>query len=198
MTERILDCSTWFSFHPVRLLKVKPEERLTIEGVLAHPWLNCTEALDNVLPSAQMMMDKVMSNSCMKNALRKCKKKRKKGKALYSCIMCLLFCVSRRWWLGSSKLMQNNWLTWEYKTLMSASSLSALWTTPYWGRESCSGGFHSPYSGFVSITGWKCLSFHFFGYDQFLFRNYSQEDLHKLEKIFLYLMWTLIPRLYKP
>lgn len=43
----------------VRLLKVKPEERLTIEGVLAHPWLNCTEALDNVLPSAQMMMDKV-------------------------------------------------------------------------------------------------------------------------------------------
>lgn len=44
---------------PRRLLKVKPEERLTIEGVLAHPWLNCTEALDNVLPSAQMMMDKV-------------------------------------------------------------------------------------------------------------------------------------------
>ncbi|KAG1957756.1 MAP kinase-activated protein kinase [Pimephales promelas] len=42
-----------------KLLKVKPEERLTIEGVLAHPWLNCTEALDNVLPSAQMMMDKV-------------------------------------------------------------------------------------------------------------------------------------------
>lgn len=42
-----------------RLLKVKPEERLTIEGVLAHPWLNSTEALDNVLPSAQMMMDKV-------------------------------------------------------------------------------------------------------------------------------------------
>lgn len=36
-----------------------PEERLTIEGVLEHPWLNCTEALDNVLPSAQMMMDKV-------------------------------------------------------------------------------------------------------------------------------------------
>lgn len=44
---------------PCRLLKVKPEERLTIEGVLDHPWLNCTEALDNVLPSAQMMMDKV-------------------------------------------------------------------------------------------------------------------------------------------
>ncbi|KAG5260785.1 hypothetical protein AALO_G00296570 [Alosa alosa] len=44
-----------------KLLKVKPEERLTIEGVLAHPWLNCTEALDNVLPSAQMMMDKVSS-----------------------------------------------------------------------------------------------------------------------------------------
>lgn len=44
---------------PIRLLKVKPEERLTIEEVLAHPWLNCTEALDNVLPSAQMMMDKV-------------------------------------------------------------------------------------------------------------------------------------------
>ncbi|KAA8592721.1 hypothetical protein FQN60_018176 [Etheostoma spectabile] len=42
-----------------KLLKVKPEERLTIEGVLSHPWLNCTEALDNVLPSAQMMMDKV-------------------------------------------------------------------------------------------------------------------------------------------
>lgn len=38
---------------------MKPEERLTIEGVLDHPWLNCTEALDNVLPSAQMMMDKV-------------------------------------------------------------------------------------------------------------------------------------------
>lgn len=47
----------------VRLLKVKPEERLTIEGVLAHPWLNCTEALDNVLPSAQMMMDKVTQPS---------------------------------------------------------------------------------------------------------------------------------------
>ena len=48
----------WMLLLP-RLLKVKPEERLTIEGVLAHPWLNCTEALDNVLPSAQMMMDKV-------------------------------------------------------------------------------------------------------------------------------------------
>ncbi|XP_045562756.1 MAP kinase-activated protein kinase 5 isoform X3 [Salmo salar] len=43
-----------------KLLKVKPEERLTIEGVLEHPWLNCTEALDNVLPSAQMMMDKAV------------------------------------------------------------------------------------------------------------------------------------------
>ncbi|MED6236908.1 MAP kinase-activated protein kinase 5 [Ataeniobius toweri] len=43
-----------------KLLKVKPEERLTIEGVLTHPWLNCTEALDNVLPSAQMMMDKCL------------------------------------------------------------------------------------------------------------------------------------------
>ncbi|XP_016393874.1 MAP kinase-activated protein kinase 5-like [Sinocyclocheilus rhinocerous] len=43
-----------------KLLKVKPEERLNIEGVLAHPWLNCTEALDNVLPSAQMMMDKAV------------------------------------------------------------------------------------------------------------------------------------------
>lgn len=43
-----------------KLLKVKPEDRLTIEGVLAHPWLNCTEALDNVLPSAQMMMDKAV------------------------------------------------------------------------------------------------------------------------------------------
>ncbi|GAB1290121.1 Non-specific serine/threonine protein kinase [Apodemus speciosus] len=42
-----------------KLLKVKPEERLTIEGVLGHPWLNSTEALDNVLPSAQLMMDKV-------------------------------------------------------------------------------------------------------------------------------------------
>ncbi len=41
---------------------MNPEDRLTIEGVLAHPWLNCTEALDNVLPSAQMMMDKVSSN----------------------------------------------------------------------------------------------------------------------------------------
>ncbi|OBS58847.1 hypothetical protein A6R68_10044 [Neotoma lepida] len=41
-----------------KLLKVKPEERLTIEGVLDHPWLNSTEALDNVLPSAQLMMDK--------------------------------------------------------------------------------------------------------------------------------------------
>lgn len=40
-------------------MKVKPEERLTIEGVLDHPWLNSTEALDNVLPSAQLMMDKV-------------------------------------------------------------------------------------------------------------------------------------------
>lgn len=47
----------------VRLLKVKPEERLTIEGVLGHPWLNCTEALDNILPSAQMMMDKVKAPS---------------------------------------------------------------------------------------------------------------------------------------
>ncbi|XP_073420103.1 MAP kinase-activated protein kinase 5 isoform X2 [Dendrobates tinctorius] len=43
-----------------KLLKVKPEERLTIEGVLDHPWLNSTEALDNILPSAQMMMDKAM------------------------------------------------------------------------------------------------------------------------------------------
>ncbi|XP_052447438.1 MAP kinase-activated protein kinase 5 isoform X2 [Carassius gibelio] len=43
-----------------KLLKVKPEERLNIEEVLAHPWLNCTEALDNVLPSAQMMMDKAV------------------------------------------------------------------------------------------------------------------------------------------
>ncbi|XP_043924553.1 MAP kinase-activated protein kinase 5 [Protopterus annectens] len=43
-----------------KLLKVKPEERLSIEGVLLHPWLNCTEALDNVLPSAQMMMDKAV------------------------------------------------------------------------------------------------------------------------------------------
>lgn len=42
-----------------RLLKVKPEERLTTEGVLDHPWLNSTEALDNILPSAQLMMDKV-------------------------------------------------------------------------------------------------------------------------------------------
>lgn len=25
-----------------------------------HPWLNSTEALDNVLPSAQLMMDKVL------------------------------------------------------------------------------------------------------------------------------------------
>lgn len=47
-----------YSFLP-RLLKVKPEERLTIEGVLDHPWLNSTEALDNILPSAQLMMDKV-------------------------------------------------------------------------------------------------------------------------------------------
>lgn len=52
-------CPLSSSSSPCRLLKVKPEERLTIEGVLAHPWLNCTEALDNVLPSAQMMMDKV-------------------------------------------------------------------------------------------------------------------------------------------
>ncbi|XP_075390052.1 MAP kinase-activated protein kinase 5 isoform X1 [Tenrec ecaudatus] len=43
-----------------KLLKVKPEERLTTEGVLDHPWLNSTEALDNVLPSAQMMMDKAV------------------------------------------------------------------------------------------------------------------------------------------
>lgn len=46
-----------------RLLKVKPEERLTIEGVLDHPWLNSTEALDNVLPSAQLMMDKVLNDA---------------------------------------------------------------------------------------------------------------------------------------
>lgn len=46
-----------------RLLKVKPEERLTVEGVLDHPWLNSTEALDNVLPSAQLMMDKVLSDT---------------------------------------------------------------------------------------------------------------------------------------
>ncbi|XP_068937524.1 MAP kinase-activated protein kinase 5 isoform X2 [Petaurus breviceps papuanus] len=43
-----------------KLLKVKPEERLTIEGVLDHPWLNSNEALDNVLPSAQLMMDKAV------------------------------------------------------------------------------------------------------------------------------------------
>lgn len=48
-----------------RLLKVKPEERLTIEGVLDHPWLNSTEALDNVLPSAQLMMDKVLNDACV-------------------------------------------------------------------------------------------------------------------------------------
>ena len=47
----------YFSFP--RLLKVKPEERLTIEGVLDHPWLNSTEALDNILPSAQLMIDNV-------------------------------------------------------------------------------------------------------------------------------------------
>lgn len=44
-------------------MKVKPEERLTIEGVLDHPWLNSTEALDNVLPSAQLMMDKVLNDA---------------------------------------------------------------------------------------------------------------------------------------
>lgn len=33
---------------------------MTIEEVITHPWLNCTEALDNVLPSAQMMMDKAV------------------------------------------------------------------------------------------------------------------------------------------
>lgn len=43
--------------------KAKPEERLTIEGVLDHPWLNSTEALDNVLPSAQLMMDKVLNDA---------------------------------------------------------------------------------------------------------------------------------------
>ena len=48
-----------------KLLKVKPEERLTIEGVLDHPWLNSTEALDNVLPSAQLMMDKVLNDACV-------------------------------------------------------------------------------------------------------------------------------------
>lgn len=60
-----LDCFYYLLSSPAaaRLLKVKPEERLTIEGVLAHPWLNCTEALDNVLPSAQMMMDKVKERS---------------------------------------------------------------------------------------------------------------------------------------
>ncbi|ETE71602.1 Aldehyde dehydrogenase, mitochondrial [Ophiophagus hannah] len=34
--------------------------KLTTEGVLDHPWLNSTEALDNILPSAQLMMDKAM------------------------------------------------------------------------------------------------------------------------------------------
>ncbi|KAF3816178.1 hypothetical protein GH733_014767 [Mirounga leonina] len=43
-----------------KLLKVKPEGSLTMEGVLDHPWLNSTEALDNVLPSAQLMMDKAV------------------------------------------------------------------------------------------------------------------------------------------
>lgn len=52
---------SWPFLH--RLLKVKPEERLTIEGVLDHPWLNSTEALDNVLPSAQLMMDKVSNDT---------------------------------------------------------------------------------------------------------------------------------------
>ena len=28
-----------------------------------HPWLNSTEALDNVLPSAQLMMDKVLNDA---------------------------------------------------------------------------------------------------------------------------------------
>ncbi|KAG7271697.1 hypothetical protein CRUP_025558, partial [Coryphaenoides rupestris] len=56
-------CDLWslgVIIYVMLLLKVKPEERLTIEGVLVHPWLNCTEALDNVLPSAQMMMDKAV------------------------------------------------------------------------------------------------------------------------------------------
>nr|XP_032803302.1 MAP kinase-activated protein kinase 5 isoform X1 [Petromyzon marinus]XP_032803303.1 MAP kinase-activated protein kinase 5 isoform X1 [Petromyzon marinus]XP_032803304.1 MAP kinase-activated protein kinase 5 isoform X1 [Petromyzon marinus]XP_032803305.1 MAP kinase-activated protein kinase 5 isoform X1 [Petromyzon marinus] len=41
------------------LLKVKAEERLSVEGVLAHRWLTSTEAMDNVLPSLHLLMDKV-------------------------------------------------------------------------------------------------------------------------------------------
>ncbi|CAN0326792.1 unnamed protein product [Lampetra planeri] len=40
------------------LLKVKAEERLSVEGVLAHRWLTSTEAMDNVLPSLHLLMDK--------------------------------------------------------------------------------------------------------------------------------------------
>lgn len=42
------------------LLKVTPEEGLTIQGVLDHPWLHSTEALDSVLPSAELKMDEVV------------------------------------------------------------------------------------------------------------------------------------------
>uniref|UniRef100_A0A8C4N2R0 non-specific serine/threonine protein kinase n=1 Tax=Eptatretus burgeri TaxID=7764 RepID=A0A8C4N2R0_EPTBU len=42
-----------------KLLRVKPEERLTVDEVLAHPWLNSLEAMDNVLPSSNFLMDKV-------------------------------------------------------------------------------------------------------------------------------------------
>uniref|UniRef100_UPI00358F6585 MAP kinase-activated protein kinase 5 isoform X2 n=1 Tax=Myxine glutinosa TaxID=7769 RepID=UPI00358F6585 len=42
-----------------KLLRVKPEERLTVAEVLAHPWLNSLEAMDNVLPSSNFLMDKV-------------------------------------------------------------------------------------------------------------------------------------------
>lgn len=88
----------------VRLLKVKPEERLTIEGVLAHPWLNCTEALDNVLPSAQMMMDKVKGRSQPADA--------EEGG---SCAALLTarwrWCRFRLWSLVSSRLTPSSWPT---------------------------------------------------------------------------------------
>lgn len=103
-----------------RLLKVKPEERLTIEGVLDHPWLNSTEALDNVLPSAQLMMDKVLSDGLFGCLKRQCEKG-KLGrlnivKLVFSCFQGLPFTLAVWvWWhraymVPSPKGFKLDWL----------------------------------------------------------------------------------------
>lgn len=157
------------SIHPWRLLKVKPEERLTIEGVLAHPWLNCTEALDNVLPSAQMMMDKVSGKFKGLTVVLKKKKKsphtsqclelvRKTGRLTGSVLASSH--VSRRWLQESSRPMRSSWPTWEFRIWTSAWSLLTLSTTRSSGSGNCWGetalvDFFFSFSFFHLVVFWN-------------------------------------------